>query len=94
MPQYRLEIEVDIETDLTLEEVQDRFDIWLLKYWVDEIPPEWEDQSISLEWYETIEFQEFKVYPICEECWEILYNDYSLNESFECVNILCKNCIT
>lgn len=56
---YRFEISGELESDLTLEELQLRIDIWLLKYNVNEIIPKWDEQSISLKWYEVIDFDNF-----------------------------------
>ena len=56
---YRFEISGELESDLTLEELQWRIDIWLLKYNVNEIIPKWDEQSISLKWYEVIDFDNF-----------------------------------
>lgn len=57
--EYRFEISGILESDLTLKELQERLDIWLLKYSVNECPLEWDKQSISLEWYEVIDFDNF-----------------------------------
>ena len=56
---YRFEISGELESDLTLEELQWRIDIWLLKYNVNEIIHKWDEQSISLKWYEVIDFDNF-----------------------------------
>ena len=56
---YRFEISGELESDLTLEELQWRIDIWLLKYNVNEIIPKWDEQSMSLKWYEVINFDNF-----------------------------------
>lgn len=63
MANYRLFIEVTLSSDLPLQELQNRLDIGLCKYGVDENIPEWEVQSISLEGYETHDFQEFRLEP-------------------------------
>lgn len=62
---YRFEISGELESDLTLKELQWRIDIWLLKYDVNEIIPEWDKQSISLEWYEVIDFDTINI----EQLW-------------------------
>lgn len=72
MADYRLYIEVTLSSDLPLEELQNRLDIGLCKYGVDENIPEWEVQSISLEGYETHDFAEFRL--------EQEFNDDSENQ--------------
>lgn len=56
--QYIFQISGTLESDLTLEDVEERLDIWLLKYWVSELVPKWDNQSISLEWY-SVMFDKF-----------------------------------
>lgn len=56
--QYIFQISGTLESDLTLEELEERLDIWLLKYWVSECVPKWDNQSISLEWY-SVMFDKF-----------------------------------
>ncbi len=51
MASYSFVLSWIIETELNLRELESRIDIWLLKYSVEECLPEWESQSISLEWY-------------------------------------------
>lgn len=55
---YIFQISGTLESDLTLEDVEERLDIWLLKYWVSELVPKWDNQSISLEWY-SVMFDKF-----------------------------------
>lgn len=82
--EYKIMLTAYVETNLSLQEVKDRFDLWLLKYWIDNIIPEWDKQSISLEWYELIDYEDFRVIPICEECLEELDN-------WKCYNYECYN---
>ena len=59
--EYRFKISGILESDLTLEDLQERLDIWLLKYSVNECIPEWDKQSISLEWYELLDYCSFDI---------------------------------
>ena len=59
--EYRFEISGILESNLTLEELEERLDIWLLKYSVSECIPEWDKQSISLEWYELLDYDSFNI---------------------------------
>ena len=58
---YRISIEAEIITELSLEEIEDKIDIGLLKYWVNEIIPKWEDQSLSQEWFIISDYQNVNV---------------------------------
>lgn len=58
---YRVFIEATLMSELPLEELQGRLDVGLLKYSVNDILPDWEKQSISLEWYELLDYAEFRV---------------------------------
>ncbi len=51
-----------------------------------DIIPEWDKQSISLEWYDLLDYEEFIVVPICEECLKELHD-------WECYNNECSKFI-
>ena len=61
MTKYYFKLVWELESDLSLEELEWKLDIWLLKYDGDKSIPEWDEQSISLEWYKVIDFWDFKV---------------------------------
>ena len=58
---YTVCMEVLIETELPLDYLQEHLEICLNKYWVSEIIPEWESQSVSQTEMSIIEYVEFHV---------------------------------